>query len=153
MDETSAELQEMIGEGGTREAYTEKVIDHAANPRNMGRPERADGWARFTGPCGDTMEIWIEAKDDILKRAHFETDGCLTAIACGSMVTELAGDKPFLEAMEMGQSHILKALDGLPTDSEHCALLAVTTLKLAISDCLAKREAPWRKVYERPWNA
>jgi nitrogen fixation NifU-like protein len=153
MDETSAELQEMTGEGGTRQTYTEKVIDHAVNPRSMGRPERADGRARFTGPCGDTMEIWIEVKEGVLKRARFESDGCLATIACGSMVTELAGDKPLLEALEIGQTDVLEALDGLPTDSEHCALLAVTTLKLAISDCLAKMEAPWKKVYERPWNA
>jgi len=150
MDETLAELQEMMGEGGTREIYTEKVIDHAANARNMGRPERCDGRASFTGPCGDTMEIWIGVKDGILKQARFVTDGCLATIACGSMVTELAGDKLVLEAMEIGQSDVLDALDGLPVDNEHCALLAVTTLKLAVSDYLAKMEEPWRKDYERP---
>jgi len=133
-----------------REVYGAKVVDHAANPRNMGRPERCDGRARFTGPCGDTMEIWIRVKDGILKRARFETDGCLATIACGSMVTELAGDKPVLEAVEIGQSDVLDALDGLPIDNEHCALLAATTLKLAVSDYLAKMEEPWRKDYERP---
>jgi nitrogen fixation NifU-like protein len=133
-----------------REVYGGKIIDHAVNARNMGRPERYNGRARFTGPCGDTMEIWIELKDGVLERARFEADGCLATIACGSMVTELARDKRILEAMEIGQSDVLDALDGLPGDSEHCALLAVTALKLAVSDYLAKIEEPWRKDYERP---
>ena len=132
----------------TREDYGAKVIDHTVNPCGMGRPERCDGQARFTGPCGDTMEIWIEVKGGILERVRFETDGCLATISCGSMVTELAGDKPVLEAMEIGQPDVLDALGGLPEDNEHCALLAATTLKLALSDYLSKMKEPWRKVYE-----
>jgi len=149
MDETFSELQEMTREDETQEAYTEKVIDHAAHPRNMGRPERAEGRARFTGPCGDTMEIWIEVKNDNLERAHFQTDGCLTSIACGSVITELAKGRRVMEAMEIGQSEVLEALDGLPEDSRHCALLAATTLKMAISDYFNKQREPWRKDYER----
>ena len=131
-----------------REDYGAIVIDHAVNPSNMGRLERYDGRARFTGPCGDTIEIWIEVKDGFLKRARFVSDGCLATIACGSMITELARDKTVLEAMEIGQSDVLDALDGLPEGDEHCALLAAATLKLALSDYHSKLEEPWRKGYE-----
>jgi nitrogen fixation NifU-like protein len=133
----------------TRDDYGSMVIDHAVNPSNMGRLERYNGRARFTGPCGDTMEIWIEVKDGILERARFKSDGCLATIACGNMITELARDKKVLEAMEIGQSDVLDAMDGLPEGNEHCALLAATTLKLAFSDYLSRIEKPWRKYYER----
>jgi nitrogen fixation NifU-like protein len=132
-----------------REDYGAEVIDHGVNPRNMELPERADGRSRFTGPCGDTVEIWIEVKDGILERAYFQSDGCLTTIACGSMVTELARGRTISQAMEIGQVEVLEALRGLPGGSEHCALLAATAMKLAIADYLAKKEEPWRKDYER----
>lgn len=118
----------------TREGYSPAVIDHAMNPRNVGALENADGEARFKGPCGDTMVVWIEVSGGKIRRANFWTDGCGTAIACGSMVTELSRDKTPGEAVGIGQPEVLEALGGLPPETEHCALLAATTLKMAMKD-------------------
>jgi nitrogen fixation NifU-like protein len=149
MKDTLPEEKDGIPPEPAREDYGAEVIDHGANPRNMDLPDHADGRSCFTGPCGDTVEIWIEVTDDILEQAYFQSDGCLTTIACGSMVTELARGKPILEAMEIGQAEVMEALRGLPGGSEHCALLAATALKLAIGDYLSKKKEPWRKDYER----
>ncbi|MDD3718975.1 MAG: iron-sulfur cluster assembly scaffold protein [Actinomycetota bacterium] len=148
MDDELDSLQQMIEED-MRSIYSKTVIDHAMNPRNMGRLKDADGWARYTGPCGDTMEIWIKLSGDKIEQAGFFTDGCGTSIASGSMVTELATDKELDKALEISQNDVLAALDGLPEESEHCALLAATTLKLAISDYLSRLKEPWRKHYDR----
>lgn len=141
-------LRQMIEEE-MRSTYSETVIDHAMNPRNMGRLKDADGWARYTGPCGDTMEIWIRIDGDRIGETGFFTDGCGTSMASGSMVTELAKGKMLDEAMEISQADVLEALDGLPEESEHCALLAARTLKLAISDYQGRLKEPWRKHYDR----
>ncbi len=119
--------------------YSDTVIDHAMQPRNVGELRGADGHAVFQGPCGDTMEIWLRISQDRIEQANFWTDGCGTSIAAGSMVTELARGKGLLEAMEINKKDVLEALGGLPEESEHCALLAATTLKLAIADYLERR--------------
>ena len=118
----------------TRKDYSEATIDHAMNPRNLGRLDGADGEAKFKGPCGDTMAIWIDVSGDRIERAGFWTDGCGTAIACGSMVTELATGKTVEQAGDIGQKDVLDALGGLPPETKHCALLASTTLKLATKE-------------------
>ncbi len=142
------ELQHMVEED-MRGAYSQTTIDHAMNPRNMGRLNDADGWARYTGPCGDSMEIWIKVNGESIVETGFFTDGCGTSIASGSMVAELARGKSIDDALEISQGDVLAALDGLPEESEHCALLAATTLKLAIGDIFARRREPWKKQYER----
>jgi nitrogen fixation NifU-like protein len=148
MDDELARLQEMVDEE-MRRIYSQTAIDHAMNPRNMGRLRDADGWARYTGPCGDTMEIWIRVSGDRIEQTRFFTDGCGTSIAAGSMVTELSAGREIGEALEISQANVLEALDGLPEESEHCALLAATTLKLAISDYLSRCREPWKKNYDR----
>jgi len=148
MDEALQELQRMI-EDEMRRGYSEATVEHAMNPRNVGEMHGADGHSRYTGPCGDTMEIWIKVDGDKILDARFWTDGCGASIACGSMVTSMASGRSLIEAMEMGKGDVLEALGGLPEENEHCALLAATTLKLAISDCLNRRDQPWRKYYER----
>ena len=140
MDDPLEKLQEEI-DAETREIYTETVIDHAMNPRNVGVLPGADGWARFTGPCGDTMEIWVKVEGNRVERANFWTDGCGTSIACGSMVTELARGKNIHYCLEIEQQDVLDALGGLPEESRHCALLAATTLKMAVEDYLDRRGA------------
>jgi len=135
MDESSADLQEQI-DSLMRKIYSEKTIDHAMNPRNCGMLRDADGWARFTGPCGDTMEIWVKVEGENIEQANFWTDGCGTSIACGSMVTVLAMGRSIRQCLEIGQQDVLDALGGLPDESSHCALLATTTLKMAIEDYL-----------------
>jgi len=114
--------------------FSDVVLDHAMNPRNVGRLENADGFAQFTGPCGDTMLISIKVSDDIITDGRFWTDGCGTTIACGSMVTELVKGRTIEDAMRIGQREVLEALGGLPEESEHCALLAATALHMAIDD-------------------
>ncbi len=132
-----------------RKIYTETVIDHAMNPRNLGIMQDADGFARVTGPCGDTMEVWLKVNNNTIVDINFMTDGCGTSIASGSMVTELAKGKSIGEAIKISQQDVLNALGGLPEESEHCALLASKTLKAAIRDCTAMKREPWKKAYRK----
>ena len=130
-------------------AYTETVIDHAMNPRNVGSIANADGFASVTGPCGDTMEIWLKVRNGTLAQASFWTDGCGTSIAAGSMVTELAKGKAVAEILKISQQDVLDALGGLPEESAHCALLAANTLREAMKDYLAYNKEPWKRAYRR----
>jgi nitrogen fixation NifU-like protein len=129
--------------------YTETVIDHAQNPRNVGRIPNADGSAIVTGPCGDTMDIWLKVKDSTIKEITFWTDGCGTSIAAGSMVTEMAKGKSVVGASRIRQQDVLDALGGLPENSVHCALLAANTLNEAIKDYLAYKNEPWKRAYRK----
>ncbi len=132
-----------------RKIYSETTIDHAMNPRNLGEIEDANGFARVTGPCGDTMEIWLKVNNGIITYATFMTDGCGTTIASGSMVTEMVRGKSIIEAQKISQQDVLDALGGLPEESQHCALLAADTLKEAVRDYLAMEKDPWKKAYRK----
>ena len=134
-----------------RSIYTERVIDHALNPRNMGQIPNADGCARVTGSCGDTIQIWLTLKDVQIANATFLSDGCAATIASASMVTELAKGKSAPEALSTSQEDVLNALGGLPEGNVHCALLATDTLKEAVRDYLALQREPWKKVYRRQY--
>ena len=142
------ELEQSIMEDMQR-VYSEKTIDHFLNPRNLGEMPAPDGLSRVTGPCGDTMEIYLKIRNDKVINASFWTDGCGPSIASGSMITEMAKQKDIGEAQRINQHDILAALDGLPEESEHCALLAANTLKEAIKDYLAFKKAPWKRAYHR----
>lgn len=133
------EFEELI-KAKMREVYSEAAIEHGMNPRNMGEIENADGFGRITGPCGDTMSIWIRVQGDTVVEARFLTDGCGTSRASGSMVTELARGKSVLRAQEISQQDVLDGLGGLPEDSAHCALLAANTLKESIKDYLTRKK-------------
>ena len=141
-------FQELV-EAEMRKVYSETVVDHTLNPRNMGDIADADGFGRITGPCGDTMEIWLKVRNDTIARATFMTDGCSTTIAAGSMVTELARGKRVSQALRINQEDVLNAMHGLPEESEHCALLAANTLKGAVKDYLALKKEPWKRGYLR----
>ena len=141
-------FQDLVGDQ-MRKAYSKTVIDHAMDPRNLGNMETADGYASVTGPCGDTMEIWLKVRNDIVAEATFMTDGCGTTIATGSMITELAKGKSLGQALRISQEDVLNALGGLPEESQHCALLAANTLKEAIKDYLSLKREPWKKDYKR----
>jgi nitrogen fixation NifU-like protein len=132
-----------------RAIYSETVIDHFLNPRNLGQIADADGFGSVTGPCGDTMEIWLQVKDGLMSNATFWTDGCGSTIAAGSMVTELVKGRSIVEAQRIAPKDILDALGGLPEESLHCALLAADTLKEAIKDYLAFRNEPWKRAYRK----
>jgi len=113
---------------------------HAHHPQNMGKLEGFDGHARITGPCGDTMEFWLKVEEGKIKQVSFITDGCGPSIACGSLTTCLAEGKTIAEARRISQQDVLDALDGLPEDHQHCALLATNTLKAACEDYLSKEK-------------
>jgi nitrogen fixation NifU-like protein len=142
------QFQELI-KAQMRKIYSETVIDHAMNPRNLGDMEDADGFARVTGPCGDTMEMWLRAKNGNLTDVTFLTDGCGTSIASGSMVTEMAKGGEITEAQKISQQDVLSALGGLPEESQHCALLAADTLKGAIRNYLSMKKETWKKAYRK----
>jgi len=129
--------------------YSETVLDHALNPRNVGSIPEADGFGEGTGECEDTMVIWLRVVNDRIAEATFWTDGCGTTIACGSMVTELAKGKTVKEAFLTGQEEILQALGGLPEESVHCAALAAGTLKNALQDYLEMKRFLWKKAYRQ----
>ena len=143
-DELERQIQEEM-----RRIYTEVTLDHAMNPRNVGSLPNADGFAQVTGPCGDTMEIWLKVKDGRIDKATFWTDGCGTSIACGSMVTELIKGKTIAEALRLSSQDILNALGGLPEADVHCSVLAASTLKEALKDYLKFRNEPWKRAYQR----
>ncbi|NLX55494.1 MAG: iron-sulfur cluster assembly scaffold protein [Planctomycetaceae bacterium] len=110
-------------------------------PRNYGPLSQFNGQACITGPCGDTMEFWIQVDVERVTRVGFTTTGCGPSRAAGSMATELATGQPLTSAAQIEQADILAALGGLPPASEHCALLAANTLHAAIQDYV-EHEAP-----------
>jgi nitrogen fixation NifU-like protein len=122
------------------EAFHLTANRHANDPHNMGKLENFNGHARITGPCGDTMEFWILVKEAIIRKVSFITDGCDPSRACGSMTTCMAEGKTVAKAKQISQQDVLKALEGLPKDHEHCALLATNTLKAACEDYLSREK-------------
>ena len=119
--------------------YSEKVMDHFKNPRNVGDIEDPDGYGRVGNPvCGDMMEIYIKVKDDVIIDIKFKTFGCGSAIATSSMVTEMAKGKTLDEAIKISKGEVAEELDGLPAVKMHCSNLAADALHAAIEDYLFK---------------
>ena len=114
--------------------FSAAVQDHARNPRNLGPLPMFNGHAVISGGCGDLMEFWVFIRGGEVVRAAFDTNGCGSSLACGSMATCLAERKPMLKAMLIGQNDILNALGGLPEKHQHCALLAANALRAACED-------------------
>jgi len=141
------ELQERIM-ADLRRTYSPAVIDHWQNPRNFRQLEAADGHAKNTGSCGDTMEMFLRVKDETVTECTFQTDGCGTTVVCGSVATELVAGKTFLEALgAVSAAEILRVLGGLPESSVHCAQLAAETLRRALADYLYRKNDPLKKNY------
>ena len=116
------------------ETLSVTALERFDQPRNQGPLATSNGHARITGPCGDTIEIWLEVVKGKIAKASFTTTGCGPSRASGSMATELAVGKPLEEAARIKQNDILNGLGGLPERSRHCARLASDTLKVAIED-------------------
>ena len=115
--------------------YSEKVMDHFRNPRNVGVIENADGVGEVgNAKCGDIMKIDLKIENDIIEDVSFETFGCGSAIASSSMATELIKGKPISEAMKLTNWAVTEALDGLPVHKIHCSVLAEEAIKLALKD-------------------
>ncbi len=120
--------------------YSEKVMDHFANPRNVGEIPDADGIGKVGNPqCGDVMWLYIKVKDDIITDIKFKTFGCGAAIATSSMITELARGKSLEEAKRISRQDVATSLDGLPPQKMHCSNLASDALREAIKDYEAKK--------------
>ncbi|MBQ1847023.1 MAG: Fe-S cluster assembly scaffold protein NifU [Clostridia bacterium] len=119
--------------------YSEKVMDHFRNPRNVGTIENADGVGEVgNARCGDIMKIYLKIDDGIITDVKFETFGCGSAIASSSMATELIKGKPVSEAMALTNKAVAEALDGLPDYKMHCSVLAEEAIKNALEDYYSK---------------
>ena len=115
--------------------YSETVMDHFRNPRNIGSLEDANGIGEVgNAVCGDIMKIYLKIENDILEDVAFETFGCGSAIASSSMATELIKGKPLSEALELTNQAVTEALDGLPAHKLHCSVLAEEAIQAAIQD-------------------
>jgi nitrogen fixation NifU-like protein len=126
--------------------YTEKVMEHFKNPRNMGEIKDADGVGTVGNPvCGDMMTIYIKVKDNHLEDIKFKTFGCGAAIATSSMMTELAKGKTLEEALKITRANVADALDGLPPIKMHCSNLAADALHAAIEDYYKKQKEATKK--------
>ena len=121
--------------------YSEKVMDHFRNPRNVGVIENADGVGEGGNTvCGDIMKIYLKIKDGIIEDVKFNTFGCGSAIASSSMATEMIKGKPVTEALELTNKAVAEALDGLPAHKLHCSVLAEQAVKKAVKDYYDKNE-------------
>ena len=124
--------------------YSDKVMDHFMNPRNVGCIENADGIGEIgNAKCGDIMKIYLKIENDTIVDAKFETFGCGSAIASSSMATELIMGKPVADALELTNKAVVEALDGLPAHKVHCSVLAEEAIKNALKDYFDKNGIPY----------
>ena len=121
--------------------YSEKVMDHFRNPRNVGVIEDANGIGEVgNAKCGDIMKMYLKIEDDVIKDVKFETFGCGSAIASSSMATEMIKGKPVSEAMNLTNKAVAEALDGLPDYKMHCSVLAQEAIESALKDYESRQE-------------
>ncbi|HIR99170.1 MAG TPA: Fe-S cluster assembly scaffold protein NifU [Candidatus Coproplasma avistercoris] len=126
--------------------YSEKVMDHFRNPRNVGEIPDADGIGEVgNARCGDIMKIYLKIKDGIIEDVKFNTFGCGSAIASSSMATELIKGKPLSQALELTNKAVAEALDGLPAHKMHCSVLAEEAIRAAIKDYYDKNGIEYDK--------
>ena len=115
--------------------YSEKVMDHFRNPRNVGVLEDANGIGEVgNAKCGDIMKMYLKIEDDIIQDVKFETFGCGSAIASSSMATEMIKGKPLSEALQLSNKAVAEALEGLPAHKLHCSVFAEEAIKAAVKD-------------------
>ena len=121
--------------------YSEKVMDHFRNPRNVGIIEDADGVGEVgNAKCGDIMKMYLKIDDDVVTDVKFETFGCGSAIASSSMATELIKGKPVSEARQLTNKAVAEALDGLPDYKMHCSVLAQEAIESALQDYESRKD-------------
>lgn len=121
--------------------YSEKVMDHFRNPRNVGVIENADGIGEVgNAKCGDIMKMYLKIENDVIVDVKFETFGCGSAIASSSMATEMIKGKPVDEAMKLTNKAVAEALDGLPAHKLHCSVLAEEAIQSALEDYKEKKK-------------
>lgn len=150
VEEFIKKIQEQIYQD-LRKVYGEKAIELLEKQLNRGTMENPDGYAKVTGSCGDTMEMFLRVRDEVIEDCRFETDGCGSTQICGSAATCLAQGKTIIQALGLiSAENVIKYLGGLPESDVHCAQLAAETLRRAIADYLANKSSPWRKLYRLP---
>ena len=120
--------------------YSEKVMDHFQNPRNVGKMEDADGVGEVgNAKCGDIMKMYIKVNDGVITDVKFNTFGCGSAIATSSMATEMIKGKTLSQALELSNKAVVEALDGLPAHKIHCSVLAEEAVRAAVRDYYDRR--------------
>ncbi|MBQ4208131.1 MAG: Fe-S cluster assembly scaffold protein NifU [Clostridia bacterium] len=125
--------------------YSEKVMDHFRNPRNLGVLEDANGVGTVgNAKCGDIMKMYLKIENDIIVDVRFETFGCGSAIASSSMATELIKGKPISEALQLTNQAVTEALDGLPAHKIHCSVLAEEAIRAALADYEQRKQTDVR---------
>ena len=123
--------------------YSEKVMDHFQNPRNLGKMDDADGVGEVgNAKCGDIMKIYLKIRDGIIVDVKFNTFGCASAIATSSMATELINGQPIEKALELSNKAVVEALDGLPPAKIHCSVLAEQAVRAALADYFTRQGIP-----------
>jgi nitrogen fixation NifU-like protein len=143
MDENSESVFQKMQKyflGSSSEPFSDKVLDLAYEPTNVGEIEDADAVGFVKGDCGDRMAIFLKMDRGKIKKATFLTDGCGATIACGSAVTELIRNKSSYEAIKIYPQMVIRYLDGLPTSHVHCAVLAVQTVHEALENLKKRNE-------------
>lgn len=126
--------------------YSEKVMDHFRNPRNVGEIKDADGIGEVgNAKCGDIMRMYIKVKNDIIEDVKFMTFGCGSAIATSSIATEMIKGKTISKALELSNKAVVEALDGLPAHKIHCSVLAEEAVKAAVKDYYDKNNIEYDK--------
>ena len=124
--------------------YSEKVMDHFQNPRNVGKMENADGVGEVgNAKCGDIMRMYIKVEDDRIADVSFITFGCGSAIATSSMATEMIKGRTLEDALTLSNKAVVEALDGLPANKIHCSVLAEQAVKSAVRDYYDKNGIPY----------
>ncbi len=133
--------------------YSAKVLEHFANPHNVGKFDDADGIGEVgNAKCGDIMKIYIKVQDDIITDVKFNTYGCASAIATSSIATDMIKGKPISEALKLTNKAVVEALDGLPAVKVHCSVLAEEAIKAAIKDYYDKNGIKYDEELFKPDN-
>lgn len=126
--------------------YSAKVLEHFANPHNVGKIDDADGIGEVgNAKCGDIMKMYIKVKDDVITDVKFNTYGCASAIATSSIATDMIKGKPISEALKLTNKAVVEALDGLPAVKIHCSVLAEEAIKAAVKDYYDKNGIQYDK--------
>ena len=133
--------------------YSAKVLEHFANPHNVGKIDDADGMGEVgNAKCGDIMKMYIKVKDDVITDVKFNTYGCASAIATSSIATDMIKGKPISEALKLTNKAVVEALDGLPAVKIHCSVLAEEAIKAAVKDYYDKNRIQYDKELFKPDN-
>ena len=149
-NEFAQELQEQIF-SEVKEIYGVRALERWKNPKYMGMMENPDGYARLTGKCGDTMEVFLKFSNDRVEEALYQTDGCGSSNICGSFAAELAHGKNPDELIEVTGESVISKIGGLPEQERHCAFLAAETLQEALNNYMTSNHPTKRGVRWCRW--